>query len=454
MSNNIPESLTSCMDPSSMSLKDYVSKATDLAQATGMGEKCVKSAQTEASAASASVSASLLFASASAQASWQNSKTKMAEAGCGQFALNVQNQMQQMKNINCQIKKTNNSVSGTQVQGNSISFRTLPLSNEEKANKAKLEKQILDLEETTLKLLANPNVPADRLKIMLDLNQKTKETTKLLLESYKRDINITNSNIIQSIVAKQASSINSSTVDIKQIVSAQKAIAKTTAENKLAQDLGVAALTPQSKSIISNNIEQSSIFTDQNVTETINSVKMVQKSSNSLELVAPGNINLTKSNITQTIVADMVIKALISNSFQAGTQVANDFLAEASSKIATDGKSAGADALVKELGKANENAIKAAKIDPMGGGIFGVILVILVVVGFFAFKSTGSMMMNNAVFIMAIVAIVFGVTLLGKEGASNKVLGIIIIVLGVAALGFGVMLRMRVPKAPLRFRFN
>jgi uncharacterized membrane protein len=135
-------------------------------------------------------------------------------------------------------------------------------------------------------------------------------------------------------------------------------------------------------------------------------------------------------------------------------QIANDFLAEASSKIATDGKSAGADALVKELGKANENAIKAAKVDPMGGGIFAVILVLLVVVGFFAFKSAGSMMMNNAVFIMAIVAIVFGVALLGKNGAGNKVLGIIIIVLGVAALGFGVMLRMRVPKAPLRFRFN
>ena len=451
---SIPESLTSCMDPSSMSLKDYVSNAADLAKASGMGEKCVKAAETEASAASASVSASVLFASASAQASWQNSKTKMAEAGCGQFALNVQNQMQQMKNINCKIKSTSNSVSAEQVSGNSISFRTLPLTSDEQANKAKLEKQILDLEETTLKLLANPNVPADRLKIMLDLNQKTKETTKLLLESYKRDINITKSNIIQSIVARQASSISLKTSDVDNIVVSQKAIAQATAENKLAQDLGVAALTPESKSVISSNIEQSNIFTNQNVTNTINSVKMVQKSSNSLELVAPGNINLTKSNITQSIVADMVIKALIGNSFQAGTQIANDFLAEASSKIATDGKSAGADALAKELGIANANAIKAAKIDPMGGSIFAVILVLLLVFGFFAFKSAGSMMMNNAVFIMAIVSIVAGVVFLGKEGASNKVLGVIIIVLGVAGLGFGVMLRMRVPKAPLRFRFD
>ena len=451
---SVPDSLTTCMDPNSMSLKDYMSKTADLAAATGMGDKCVKAAQTEATAASVSASASIGFAEASAQASFQHSSTAMAEAGCGQFALNSQKQLNEMKNINCTIKATNNSVNAEQVSGNSLNIKTLPLTPDEIANKAKLEQQLVDLQKLPFALAMNPNIDSKTQKTLLALNEQSIKTTKALLDSYKRDINITNSNIIQSIVAKQASSISLSTSDIKSIVSSQKAIAKTTAENKLTQQLGVAALSPNSKSIIDSTIENSSTFTDQNVTNTINSIKMTQTSSNTLELSAPGNINITNSNITQSIVADMVVKALVSNSFQSGTQVANDFVSEASASIASDGKSAGAEALVEELGKANAAAISAAKVSGMSGAIFAVVIVLFLAVGFGAVKSAGSMMMNNAVLIMGIVSIVAGIIYATKSGVGNKILGVIMVVLGVAGLGFGVMLRMRASAMPLQFRFQ
>ena len=451
---SVPDSLTSCMDPSSMSLKDYMSKTADLAKATGMDQQCQKAAQTEADAAAISASASIPFAEVSAQASFQHSSTAMQESGCGQFALNAQKQLNEMKNINCTVKSTNNSVNAQQVSGNSLSIKTLPLTPDEIATKAQLEQQLIDLQKMPFALAMNPNIDSKKQATLLALNEQAQNTTKALLDSYKRDINITGSNIIQSIVAKQASSISLSTTDVSNIVASQKAIAKTTAENKLSQQLGVAALTPESKSIIDSTIENSSTFTDQKVNDTVNSIKMTQTSTNTLELSAPGNINITNSNITQSIVADMVVKALVSNSFQAGTKVANDFVAEASATIASDGKSAGADALVKELGNANAAAISAAKVSGMSGAIFAVVIVLFLAVGFGAVKSAGSMMMNNAVLIMAIVSIVAGIIYATKSGVGNKILGVIMVVLGVAGLGFGVMLRMRASAMPLQFRFQ
>lgn len=459
MSKDIPESLTSCMDPSTMSLADRTSKAADLAAANGMNDKCVKAAQTDAKAMSASASASVPFAEVSAQVSAQSSSTQMNESGCGQFALNVQNQLNAMKNINCKIKSTSNSVGAEQVSGNSINIKTLPLTPQEEANKAKLEKQLTDLQALALNLMANPRVPADRLDKLLALNKQNQETAQALLDSYNRDINLTNSSIVQSIVQRQASSISLSTADVDSIVQSQKAIAQATAENKLAQDLGVAALTPNSKSIINSNIEQSGVFTSQNVTNTVNSIKLTQTGTNTLELTAPGNINFTNSNISQSIVADMIVKALVGNSFTSGTQIANDFSASASATIASDGKSAGADALVKELGAANAAAIGAAKVSGFGGAMIAIIIVIFLAVGFGAVKSTNAVMkaaMNNAVFILAAVSIVVGIVFLAKSGAGNKIVGVILLVVGVAGLAFGAMLKrpQAQPAVPLGFRFQ
>ena len=186
---------------------------------------------------------------------------------------------------------------------------------------------------------------------------------------------------------------------------------------------------------------------------TVNSIKLSQTGTNTLEFTAPGNIKLTRTNISQSIVADMVIKALVGNSFQAGTQVANDFTASASASLASDGKSAGADALAKELGINNASAISAGKVTYGGGAMIAIIIVLFVIVGFGAVKSTGSMMMNNAVFVLAAVSIIAGIVFLAKSGAGNKIVGVILLVLGVAGLAFGAMLKMRAPVAvPLGFR--
>ena len=454
--SEIPSSLTQCKEPRDMKLGEYLANTVDLAKATGMDQTCVKESELHSldMGASGSVSAGWGMAEAGFEASLTKIDNKMKEVGCGQFAMNINTQMNAMKDINCTIRNNQSSVSTSQVAGNSITLQTLPRTSEEEANLAKLNQDLIELKKQTMMIFANPNLSKDTLDMLLKLNKSNIEDTKALIKSYSRDIDINKSNIIQSVVQRQSGTISIDTVQTDEIVRAQKVIAKTTAENKLAQELGVNALSPNSKSLINNTVENSTLLSNTNVQNTINSIKLEQKGSNTITLISAGNININESSITQTIVQDLVIKTLISNATKAGVQLASQIVTESTSSLLSDGKSEGADALRKEIGDAREKAIKGAKVPPSGGAIFAVILVLLFVVGFGAIKSTGNLMMNNAVFIIAIVAIVTGIIFLSKEGAGNKILGVIIIITGLAGLGFGVMLRMRAKAMPLQFRFD
>jgi hypothetical protein len=443
--SDIPNSLTQCKEPREMKLGEYLTNTADLAKATGMDQVCVKQAD---------LNVTNFTASGSAQAGWgaadvgfESTLTltnqKMSEAGCGQFAMNINNQMNSVKDINCNIKSKQTSVSTQQVAGNSIELETIPRTKEENANLAELQKDLKELKQQAMLLLANPNITKDKLEIFLKLNETNQKDTKELINSYKRDIIISNSSIIQSIVQKQAGSISIQNEQVENIVKAQKVLAKVTAENKLAQELGVNALSPNSKSLIENNVENSSLFSNTNVENTVNSVQLKQIGTNSLRLLSAGNILIDKSTISQSIVQDLVIKALIGNASRSGIQIASEIMSEATGAIASDGKSKGLEAVLEEITKHNIGVIKAAKPSAGAGSIFAVIILIVIIVVFGAFKSSGSLMLNNAVFIVAIVSLIVGIVFFSKEGVGNKVLGSILFVVGLGGIGFGVMLKMR-----------
>lgn len=439
---DLPNSLTTCFQPSEQMVPDYFAKASDLAKSTGMNSTCQQAASSSGSSGSVSAGVSTPFGSAGGQASYQQYQRDMAQSGCGQFALNLSNMMNDMSTINCAIQSTNNTVNSQQVSGNSITYTTIPLTPEEEQNKQKLSQQIIDAQATTMRLVANPNLSPEMQQKLIDLNNSSINVFQSILDTYSRDINITNSTITQSIVQRLAAAISITAEQAKTIAAKQATIAQATAENKLAQDLGVDALSPDSRSVIQQNIQNSQYFSDQNVQNTVNSIKLSQTGTNTLSLTVPGNINIKDSTISQSIVADMIVKALIGNATSTGLQIASQITSDAAGTIASDGKSKGSDALIAEMGKANAAAISAGKVD-MGMGSLGIFIIVVILVLGFGVVKTGSAIMNNFIFVMALVSIVVGIIFVIKSGVGNKVIGSLLLLFGLVGMVFGGIMKMR-----------
>lgn len=443
--NNLPDSLTTCFQPDKQKVPDYFAKASDLARSTGMDANCQQAAQSSGTNFAASMSADTIVGAIGAQISGGTYQRDMAQSGCGQFALNLNNMMNDISTINCAIQSTDNTVNSSQVSVNSITFKTIPLTPEEETNKKQISEKIIAAQATAMQLAANPNLKPEQQQKLIDLNNAAITAFQAILDTYSRNITIDNTTIRQDISQKMSASISISTEQAKTIAAKQATIAQATAENKLAQDLGVDALSPNSRSVIQQNISNNQYFSDQNVQNTVNSIKLSQSGNNSFDLSVPGNIKISNTTISQTIVADMIVKALIGNATSIGVQVVSDISSSAASTIASEGKSAGSEAIIAEMGKANAAAIQAAKAQ-WGGGIFGVMLVIILVIGFGVVK-TGSAIMNNSIFVMALASIIVGIIWVTNSAVVNKVLGSLLILLGIAGIVFGGVMRMRLQAA-------
>lgn len=437
-----------------LSVGDFISNTATLGKANGMDATCQQKAKSSGANFAASANLDTPIGSAGAQISGSQYDSEMEQAGCGTFISDIKNQLNSVAQINCTIKSNQTSVSNEQFAGNSITLKTLPLSDREQANLDNLTNKLFNAQMQAMTIATSSKLSNETVDLLKKINSNTISAIEKLIANYNRDINIRGSQITQSINQSMTSSISLSTSQTDSIVSSQKMLAEATAENKIKQELGFQALSPNIKSLINSNTQNSSLFSNQSVNEIVNSIKLSQSGSNNIVIECPGSIDLEDTVISQSLVQDMVVKAIVADAVSSGTQIATDMLNSASSKLVAEGSSKGADALVQALGEANANAIKAGKVSYGGGAIFAVIIVLFFVVGFGAVKSAGSMMMNNAVLIMGIVAIVAGIIYATKSGVGNKILGVIMVVLGVVGLGFGAMLRMRASAMPLQFRFQ
>ena len=241
---NTPDSLSTCFTPAKETVPDYFSKATDLAKSTGMNATCVQAAQSSGSSGSVSANIDTPFGSAGGQASYLQYKRNMAQSGCGQFALNLSNTMNDVSTINCTIQKNSTEVDAGQISGNSLTYKTLPLTTAEQTNQSKISQAIITAQTNIMQLAANPNLSPQQIQKLTQLNQSAMDTYKIILATYSRDVNITNSTINQTVISHLASGISITDAAASTIADKQSTVAQSTAENKLAQDLGVDALSP------------------------------------------------------------------------------------------------------------------------------------------------------------------------------------------------------------------
>ena len=394
-----------CDKPDELAFADIFKNTQDLMKAMGADEKCVKAAntwgQTNATSGNAYVrgSAQAGFGAASAEAeagaAFQNSSTAfqnaMNESGCGTYVVNATKQSTNIKKIQCTIQKAQNQSEVGVSATNSIKIRTLPLSDEEKAQKERLisditNKYAVNIPRPTIKDYADlvNVIGADNVRKMMLEDQKQWDASRqsLLLgiqRSYSRDLNMTNTDIAQKITGKIKLISSLSAEEIQNIESATKSLSKSVAEQEVSAKAGVNASSPNLKTVTDTNLQTNENVSGTAINAKIQNIKQQITASNDLTIEVAGNINMDKVRIDQSILLDIAAESIIASSIQAGIKAASEIVSDSSAmqKIKTESK--GLDDLVKAQGEANAAAIQAGKVGPIGAPMTSSIFIVAII---------------------------------------------------------------------------
>ena len=117
-----------------LSVGDFIANTATLGKANGMDATCQQKAKSSGANFAASVNVDTILGAAGAQVSGSQYDSEMEQAGCGTFISDIKNQLNSVAQINCTIKSNQTSVRNEQFAGNSITLKTLPLSDREQAN--------------------------------------------------------------------------------------------------------------------------------------------------------------------------------------------------------------------------------------------------------------------------------------------------------------------------------
>ena len=359
-----------------------------LMNSIGMSKTCKTATEAAFTEASASGQGSLPFASVSAQASMSAAFNKTNQEGCGSVMSNINTTQNTNTTLNCSIQESSNSISSVSVNTNSIIIETIPLTPEEINAKEKIIQQKLkseaDFKQLILVASMNPSINP---KLIIKLSQISSQTFQNVLDSYSRNLTISDSKISQHIKSNMKLSIRISGEAASKAESNLKAVAKIAAENKMKSELGLNAISPSQKSFIQNNVNNNTSLTNTNIQKTVNEVNAKVDSSNNLVIRAPGKIDLKNTTIDQNILSMMATDALLSTASTAGLKAVSDYISDIASKSKATGKSAGLDDLAKAIAEGQAAKMKAS-IPPAFGFGGGILLVIAVIVGFMMFKGT------------------------------------------------------------------
>jgi hypothetical protein len=225
----------------------------------GFDAECTKRATSAFAAGSASVSADTPIGSAGAQTSFQASANDMAESGCGQFAANIQDVSTRLANLNCTIQDNQSSSSVTQTGTATIRLETQSPTGEQLAilEQARAGQQAsVDLAKANLSaFLISPGFSESRVPFFQKMIDDSQATLQETLEKISPPIKIIDSQVLNISNQTLKSEVTMTDTQETQIEEDIKAVATQAAEQKLRQQLGVNALTPNAKQLVKSKVD-------------------------------------------------------------------------------------------------------------------------------------------------------------------------------------------------------
>lgn len=420
-----------CPEPSDENpTNNFGEEAANIAASVGMNETCKKAARTSGAFFSASVDAKAPFVGASAQTSGGVFDNTMQQSGCGQSFVNFSKIFQNQEAITCNIVK-NNTASSTQSQNfQTILIETLGPTRAETEAYYKITSQVFN--DNSLTILASQlPVGEASTKLIEKLANNKAAMLKIVSDNYNRDVNVTETRITQSITSDIKLSVSLKS-EVSQIIAAQQnAIAAATARQNLTTELGLNAMDPNVKSMVSQQQTTDNKFTSQTVDETVQKVTATFINQQQLSIKASGRVTLENVNIDQNICSTLVAQVLFNNATSTGVTMAQSALNKAASDVVSKSKSAGVDALVDAMGKANANAIKANKQGGIMGGIF-----IAIIIGIIMLFMFGKGIVSNIVKYISPILLITGIVFIVIFAKNKNKIGLILSVIGTSLLSF------------------
>lgn len=369
-----------------LNLGDIQSNLPELAKSMGLSAQCTQQAKTEFASGTMSGSVAIPFAKANVAAGFNQSNNSMAQSGCGQFMLNAKNILNSTNAMSCTLNQTGNTQNINVTESSTVSIKVV-VSDE--AIKARAENLKLAQENfnkieqmiTQATIMGSSKASTDQLKMIL-------ETAQTNIDNYKPLTTTISNSTIKNTGSLQVKDISSVSTEVKnQLQSHFNDIATSSAENHLQSHLGTAALSPNIKQVVSQNIKSKSNQYQKLINSTLNSTKIQSNGSGGITIYSNIPLNLDNVTIDNNIAVTVAITALTTNAAAAGLSAATSMLTKAVSTSTTDTSSSGIDDLAKQLGKNQANFIKAnqAGMSPIiyvviaiialaiiGGGIYAV----------------------------------------------------------------------------------
>lgn len=270
----------------------------------------------------------------------------MTSSGCTTSSIDIKNVNHAVNNIACSITNNKAESIGKANGSSSIKFKI-----NDDANARALFQQKLDYHLKTLKLLRDiqrdplPYGPLTRMKQMKLNNQLISKEMDNIHELDKvGDIDIANAVIrADASVDGQMKVFESS--NTTQAVSQQlKDIAKLTAENAIKQKLGISAIPPDSRTFLSEKVEEKIKNLDAQGINTSRAYKLEEKVEGVIEISSPGHLTITGSNFSADTHLSLQLGEHITQATNIGIETANEIFTESHTKMSVDKDSYGLEA--------------------------------------------------------------------------------------------------------------
>jgi len=386
------DSKSGCAQPPKVSLADLFDKASELAKQTGGNQECIKAAQNYATQhsnsgsmnASAEASALIASAKASMTASYQNSSSSQSqnnsEAGCGSLLINANNTLQQSAQLQCILNNYSQKSDQAISSSATITIRSLPLSTQQESNKADSTAAFEKMLATTLAsnsqvyaqavnvILANNSIAIEKGQAMLNALKAQqdnalatiKASQKAVLDSYSRDVTMTNTKLSLKVDSKISVAVNMTTQVKNDLKTIQDETAKDVASQAIANTMGVSAQDPSVKAAASRAVQSNASSSSSTNTGISSEVKVTIVDSSNVLIEVPGKIDMTGVTIDENIVCTLMTQAIMTQAVTSGLEAASTFLSDSKNTQGVVNQVKGLDDLQNALNAGNIGAIAAA----------------------------------------------------------------------------------------------
>lgn len=428
-------------------LGDFADKAGELAKSLGADQKCSQSAHIHSNTFSASASGSMLFASAGGQTSTSSMDNKMNEDGCSSIAMQMSQVFTGQNNINCQIK---NSTVNTSISLNASS--KINITNASNHTPEELEsrnRQIHALNtanknlETTYDNLLPTLTYDQEHRLSQHISQITRANNDLIAKLNKApEITLKNSKFISESNVNFASSITLNDQTLSNIKANAQSVVSSSAEAKVKNKFGLAALSPNSKNAISEITKNVTNNIDQTIQNIVNKTSANYDASTGVNIISQGDIYMENVTIQAKSVADITMQSVTTAVSDISDVVVNNFITKHLSKSDVANQVAGSDDLQRAMGDTIGEAIKAAKVDSLSSMIgFVLIGLICLVALYFVYKTGASPIkaisavenpkVKMAIAVVALIILIVGIVVFKHKGIKNKIAGVILMLISI-----------------------